>query len=246
MFSSFFSQAFVYLIAAVLAVPLARRLGLGSVLGYILAGVVIGPFVLGLVGQETQDVMHFAEFGVVLMLFLIGLELEPNVLWRMRVPILGLGGAQVLLTAAVFAALMLAMEIAWQTALAVGFTLALSSTAVVLQSLKERGWMTTAAGRAGFSVLLFQDIAVIPLLAVLPFLALPELAAGPTEAAAHGAADARAGWLQGVLVLGVVVGIVVAGRFLMRPMFHLIASTRSLELFIATALALVVGITLAT
>jgi monovalent cation:proton antiporter-2 (CPA2) family protein len=250
MFSGFFAQAFVYLIAAVLAVPLARRLGLGSVLGYILAGVVIGPFVLGLVGQETQGVMHFAEFGVVLMLFLIGLELEPTVLWRMRVPILGLGGAQVLVTAVVFAALMLAVSIPWQTALAVGFILALSSTAVVLQSLKERGWMTTPAGRAGFSVLLFQDIAVIPLLAVLPFLALPELAAGPAsgpaEAVAHGAAGGRPGWLQALLVLGVVVGIVVAGRFLMRPVFHWIASTRSLELFIATALALVVGITLAT
>jgi len=250
MFSGFFAQAFVYLIAAVLAVPLARRLGLGSVLGYILAGVVIGPFVLGLVGQETQGVMHFAEFGVVLMLFLIGLELEPTVLWRMRVPILGLGGAQVLVTAIVFAALMLAVNIAWQTALAVGFILALSSTAVVLQSLKEKGWMTTPAGRAGFSVLLFQDIAVIPLLAVLPFLALPELAAGladgPVEAAAHGAVGGRPGWLQALLVLGVVVGIVVAGRFLMRPVFHWIASTHSLELFIATALALVVGITLAT
>ena len=246
MFSGFFSQAFVYLVAAVLAVPLARRLGLGSVLGYILAGIAIGPFVLGLVGQETQDVMHFAEFGVVLMLFLVGLELEPALLWRMRVPILGLGGAQVTITAAALAAVGLAAGLPWQTALAVGFILALSSTAIVLQTLKEKGWMNTASGRAGFSVLLFQDVAVIPLLAVLPFLAVPELVPAVADSGAHGAAVHRAGWLQALLVLGVVVGIVVAGRFLMRPVFHWIASTRSLELFIATALSLVVGITLAT
>jgi monovalent cation:proton antiporter-2 (CPA2) family protein len=256
MFSGFFSQAFVYLLAAVLAVPLARRMGLGSALGYILAGVAIGPFVLGLVGQETQDVMHFAEFGVVLMLFLVGLELEPRLLWRMRVPILGLGGAQVVLTAAVVAAVAMLLGQAWQTAVAVGLILSLSSTAIVLQSLKEKGWMNTAAGRAGFSVLLFQDIAVIPILAALPFLALPGLALpGPAlpdlgaalaEGAAHAGAPERPGWLQALLVLGVVGGIVLAGRFLLRPLFRWIASTRSLELFIATALTLIVGITLAT
>jgi monovalent cation:proton antiporter-2 (CPA2) family protein len=252
MFSGLFAQAFVYLLAAVLAVPLARRMGLGSALGYILAGVLIGPFVLGLVGQETQDVMHFAEFGVVLMLFLVGLELEPAVLWRMRVPILGLGGAQVGVTAAAIAVAAWYLGQPWQTALAIGLTLSLSSTAMVLQTLKEKAWMGTRAGRAGFSVLLFQDIAVIPILAVLPFLALPELApdmaAGLADAAehGHGAGAGRPGWLQALAVLGVVGGIVVAGRFLMRPVFHWIASTRSLELFIATALTLVVGITLAT
>jgi monovalent cation:proton antiporter-2 (CPA2) family protein len=246
MFSGFFSQAFVYLLAAMLAVPLARRMGLGSALGYILAGVAIGPFVLGLVGQETQDVMHFAEFGVVLMLFLIGLELEPAVLWRMRVPILGLGGSQVVLTGAVLGGIALALGLPWQTALAVGLILALSSTAMVLQTLKERGWMTTGAGRAGFSVLLFQDIAVIPILAVLPFLAVPDLVGVAGDGAAHAPAADRPGWLQALLVLGVVVGIVLAGRFLMRPLFRWIASTRSLELFMTTALTLVVGITLAT
>jgi len=246
MFSGVFSQAFIYLLAAVLAVPLARRMGLGSALGYILAGVIIGPFVLGLVGQETQDVMHFAEFGVVLMLFLVGLELEPAVLWRMRVPILGLGGAQVVLTALVIAGVALAMGQAWQTAVAIGLILALSSTAIVLQTLKEKGWMGTPAGRAGFSVLLFQDIAVIPMLAVLPFMAVPDLAGEAAAASAHGAGAVRSGWIQALLVLGVVAGIVVAGRFLMRPIFHWIASTRSLELFIAMALTLIVGITLAT
>ena len=246
MFSGVFSQAFVYLLAAVLAVPLAKRLGLGSALGYILAGVIIGPFVLGLVGQETQDVMHFAEFGVVLMLFLVGLELEPAVLWRMRVPILGLGGAQVVLTALVVAGVAVMLGQPWQTAAAIGLSLALSSTAIVLQTLKERGWMNTPAGRSSFSVLLFQDIAVIPILALLPFLAVPELAGEAAGAGVHGPAEEHPGWLQALLVLGVVVGIVVAGRFLMRPVFHWIASTRSLELFIATALTLIVGITLAT
>jgi len=246
MFSGFFAQAFVYLVAAVVAVPLAKRMGLGSALGYILAGIAIGPFVLGLVGQETQDVMHFAEFGVVLMLFLIGLELEPAVLWRMRVPILGLGGAQVVLTALALGGIALSLGLPWQTSLAIGLTLALSSTAMVLQSLKEKGWEKTPAGRAGFSVLLFQDIAVIPILAVLPFLALPELFPQVAGSEAHDLHPARPGWLQALLVLAIVIGIVAAGRYLLRPVFHWIASTRSLELFLATALALVVGITLAT
>jgi len=245
MFSGFFSQALVYLLAAVLAVPLAKRLGLGSALGYLLAGVAIGPFVFGFIGPEGQDVMHFAEFGVVLMLFLVGLELEPRVLWRMRVPILGLGGSQVLITAVVVGAAAFYLGLPWQTALATGLILALSSTAMVLQTLSEKSWMGTAAGRAGFSVLLFQDIAVIPVLALLPFLAVQGIDPGVAESGAHGAQAGFDGWLKALVVLGVVGGIVFAGRFLMRPIFHWIASTRSLELFIATALTLIIGITLA-
>jgi monovalent cation:proton antiporter-2 (CPA2) family protein len=245
MYSNFLSQAFIYLIAAVLAVPLAKRLGLGSALGYILAGVIIGPFVLGFVGEEGQDVMHFAEFGVVLMLFLVGLELEPSRLWRLRVPILGLGGSQVVVTTVVITMIAWYLGEKIQTALAVGMILALSSTAMVLQSLKERGWLNTEAGRAGFSVLLFQDVAVIPILAILPFLALPEVSAGLADAGLDGAAEEMPGWLQGLMILAVVAAIVFAGRFLMRPVFHWIATTRSLELFIATALTLIVGVTLA-
>jgi len=244
MFNEFFSQAFVYLAAAVLAVPLAKRLGLGSALGYLLAGLIIGPHLLGLVGEEGQDVMHFAEFGVVLMLFLVGLELEPRVLWRMRVPILGLGGSQVVLTTLVISILAFAFGLEWQTALAIGLALSLSSTAIVLQTLNEKGWIKTEAGRGGFSVLLFQDIAVIPILALLPFLALPAFNQQVSEAASHAVQGNRPGWLQALLVLGIVVGIVVAGRFLTRPVFRWIANTRSREVFMATALALVVGITL--
>jgi len=244
MFSGIFSQAIVYLAAAVLAVPLAKRLGLGSALGYLLAGVIIGPFVLGLVGEEGQDVMHFAEFGVVLMLFLVGLELEPAVLWRMRGPILGLGGSQVVITTLMIGTVAFALGQEWQSALAIGLILSLSSTAIVLQTLKEKGWMKTDAGNRGFSVLLFQDIAVIPILAVLPFLTVPGLGQEVAELAAHGARPDRPGWLQGLLVLGVVVSIIIGGRFLTRPVFHWIAATRSHEVFIATALTLIVGITL--
>ena len=246
MFSEIFLQAIVYLLAAVVAVPLAKRLGLGSALGYILAGVIIGPYLLGLVGEHGQDVMHFAEFGVVLMLFLVGLELEPSVLWRMRVPIIGMGGSQVLVSALAIAAVAYGFGLAWQTSVAIGLSLSLSSTAIVLQSLKEKGWMKTRPGRGSFSVLLFQDVAVIPILAVLPFLAVPEIAGMASDGAnAHGAAGDLPGWLQALLVVGIVAGIVVAGRFLMRPVFRWIAATRSQELFMATALTLIIGITLA-
>lgn len=150
---SFLAQAFVYLLAAVIAVPIARRFGLGSVLGYLLAGIAIGPFGLGLVGDEGQDLMHFAEFGVVMMLFVIGLELEPALLWRLRGPILGMGGLQVSVTTILVAGVAAAAGLTWQAALAVGMTLSLSSTAIVLQTLSEKGQLRTAGGQSSFSVL---------------------------------------------------------------------------------------------
>jgi monovalent cation:proton antiporter-2 (CPA2) family protein len=234
---SVLAQAFVYLAAAVLGVPLAKRLGLGSVLGYLLAGVAIGPYVLGLVGGEGHTVMHFAELGVVMMLFLVGLELRPTVLWQLRRPILGLGGLQVAGTTVAIAAAALALGVAWKPALAIGMILAMSSTAIVLQSLAEKGQLKTPGGQAGFSVLLFQDIAVIPILAVFPLLA----AGGARAPSAEGG---RPGWLQALLVLGAVVGLVLAGRYIVRPFFRLLAETRLREVFTAAALFLVVGITL--
>src|SRR5438067_4008033 len=163
-------QAFIYLAAALVAVPLAKRLGLGSVLGYLLAGVLIGPYALKLVGGGG-DVMHFAEFGVVMMLFLIGLELRPALLWQLRGPILGMGGLQVAVTAIVLGMVAMFVGASWKPSLAVGLMLAMSSTAIVLQSLGEKGVLKTPGGEASFAVLLFQDIAVIPILAAMPLLA---------------------------------------------------------------------------
>ena len=235
-------QAFVYLTAALVAVPVANRLGLGSVLGYLLAGVVIGPFALGLVGGEGQEVMHFAEFGVVMMLFLIGLELRPSVLWELRRSILGMGGLQVVLTALAVAGVGLALGLAPGTAITAGMILSLSSTAIVLQSLSEKGLLRTEGGQASFSVLLFQDIAVIPMIAVIPLLAAPGAVEHAVEA--HGAAPDRPAWLQALLVLGAVGGIILAGRFLLRPVFRFLAATRQREVFTAASLFLVIGIAL--
>lgn len=247
----FFFQAFVYLVAAVLSVLVAKRLGLGSVLGYLIAGVVIGPFGLSFVGsKEGTDVMHFAEFGVVMMLFLVGLELQPSLLWRLRVPILGLGGLQVAVTTLVVAVISLVFGLSWQTALAVGLILTQSSTAIVLQTLKEKGLTKTEAGQSAFSVLLFQDIAIIPILALLPLLAIRPASVSQAGnvifvAAQTSQQGALPAWQQALLVIGIVGGIIAAGRFLMRPVFRFIADTRLQELFTATALLLVIGIALA-
>lgn len=240
----FFYQAFVYLSAAVVAVPIAKRLGLGSVLGYLIAGVLIGPFVFGFIGEEGQDVMHFAEFGVVMMLFLVGLELQPSLLWKMRAPILGLGGLQVLVTAIIITVIVLIISpLAWQTALAIGLTLALSSTAIVLQTLNEKGLLKSEGGQNAFSVLLFQDIAVIPILAILPLLAVTEVHhTGGHES--HTLIENLPIIWQTLVIFGVIVSIIVAGRYLISPAFRLIAQTGLRELFTAAALLLVIGITL--
>lgn len=247
MTDDFFLQAFVYLAAAVIAVPIARRFGLGSALGYLLAGLIIGPNFLSLVGEKGQDVMHFAEYGVVLMLFLVGLELQPSVLWRMRVPIIGLGGLQVVVTTLFITVFCAWVGYEWQTSLAIGLILSLSSTAMVLQTLDEKGWMKTAPGQSAFSVLLFQDIAVIPILAIMPFLAVPVFHDSEklTQLVTAEAQSGRPGWLSALLVVGVVAAIILGGIYLTRPVFHYIARTRSREIFIAATLLLIVGITLA-
>ncbi|MEM9696550.1 MAG: monovalent cation:proton antiporter-2 (CPA2) family protein, partial [Myxococcota bacterium] len=238
----FFFQAFVYLTAAVVTVPIAKRLGLGSVLGYLIAGMLIGPAGLGLIGEEGQDVMHFAEFGVVMMLFVVGLELEPALLWRLRLPIVGMGGLQVAGTAAAFMGIALGFGFVWKEALAIGMVLALSSTAIVLQTFNEKGLMGTSAGQSGFAVLLFQDIAVIPMLALFPLLATHDPSGGDGHHTAF--IDTLPGWLQTLVVLGAVAAIVIGGRFALRPAFRAIAKTHLRELFVASVLLLVIGIAL--
>ncbi len=252
-------QAFVYLCAAVIAVPIAKRLGLGSVLGYLIAGILIGP-IFGLVGSETKEIQHFAELGVVMMLFLVGLELDPSTLWQMRARLVGLGGLQVGLTAASIAAVLLLFGVEWHLAVAVGLIFSLSSTAIVLQTLSEKGLTRTEGGRSSFSVLLFQDIAVIPMLALMPVLAVPEMAdlGAQTVTPATGlegsdATDLHAdmslveglsGWAHALVVLGAVALVLLGGHFLSRPLFRFIAESRLREIFTATALLLVVAIAL--
>ena len=250
---SFLYQASIYLAAAVIAVPIAARLGLGSVLGYLAAGIVIGP-VLGLVGTETQDLQHFAEFGVVMMLFLIGLELEPRALWDMRHKLLGLGGAQIVLTTVAVMAAAMGFGLDWSTGLAVGLVLALSSTAIVLQTLSEKGLMQTGGGRSAFSVLLTQDIAVIPMLALMPLLAMPLVARvgpngevmRPSDMADHGHSmslvEGLPGWGVTLVTLGAVAVVILAGIYLIRPLFRFIHHAHLREMYTALALLIVLGI----
>ncbi|MFI2818876.1 monovalent cation:proton antiporter-2 (CPA2) family protein [Vreelandella piezotolerans] len=242
--TGYFIQAFIYLVAAVIAVPLAKRFGLGSVLGYLVAGVVIGP-VLGLVGQETTIIQHFAEFGVVMMLFLVGMELDPKGLWAMRVRLLGLGGLQVVLTAAAGAAIAWWLGLVWQTALAVGLIFALSSTAIVLQTLNEKGLSKTEGGRSAFSVLLFQDIAVIPMLALIPLLALPELMGAPGGDHGHAGLSLVAhlpAWAHALVVVAAIGGVIVGGYYLGPLLFRYVIGSGLREVFTASALMLVIGI----
>jgi monovalent cation:proton antiporter-2 (CPA2) family protein len=230
-------QAFVYLLAGVVAVPLARRLGMGSILGYLVAGIIIGPSVLGLVGEDPEGVMALAEFGIVMMLFIIGLELRPELLWELRSSILGLGALQTSLTVAGVAGIGMAFGLPWQQALAIGLIFAGSSTAISVQTLQETGLMPTPAGRSGFAILLFQDITVIPILAVLPL-----LAAGSAVPSAEGTGG---GVTSVLLVLGAAAAIVAGGRFIITPVFRAIAAARIPEIFTAAALLIVVGVTLA-
>ncbi|MGH6967147.1 MAG: monovalent cation:proton antiporter-2 (CPA2) family protein [Phenylobacterium sp.] len=231
-------QALVYLAAGVVSVPIAKRLGLGSVLGYLIAGVLVGPFLLDMVG-EAAEVQRFAEFGVVILLFLIGLEVRPALLWQMRTTIFGLGAAQLLGTAALVGGASMIFGLDWRVGAAVGLILAMSSTAIVLQSLEEKGQRQGPVGESAFGVLLFQDLAVIPLFALLPL-----LAPAGSPAATHGPVVSMLaflpGWAQALAQIGAIVGIVIGGRYLTRPMFRFIAAARLREIFTASALLLVV------
>ena len=247
--TDFLMLAFTFLLAGVVAVPLAARFGLGSVLGYLLAGIAISPL-LGLLHVDVVSIQHFAEFGVVMMLFLVGLELEPRRLWRLRDRLFGLGGLQVVLTTAAVTAIVMAFGQPWTIALAAGLVLSLSSTAIVLQTLNERGLMRSEGGQSSFSVLLFQDIAVIPMLALMPLLAVPGLVAGVGSGSGGdhepglSLVNHLSGWQAALVTIAAVGAVILIGRWLTRPLFRFIARPRLRELFIAAALVIVVGIAL--
>ncbi len=245
--------AFLFLIAGVIAVPVAARFGLGSVLGYLIAGIVISP-VLYALHIDVVAIQHIAEFGVVMMLFLVGLELEPRMLWQMRNRLLGLGGLQVVLTAGLVTAIAMLFGLPFTISLAIGLVLCLSSTAIVLQTLNEKGLMKSDGGQAGFSVLLFQDIAVIPMLALIPLLAMPELmdtasaVGSAAEADGHGAGVSLVehvnGWQRTIITIAAIAAVILGGHYLVRPLFRYIAMANLREIFVAAALMLVVGIAL--
>ncbi|WBU59495.1 cation:proton antiporter domain-containing protein [Paracoccus albus] len=249
--TGFLMLATIFLLAGIISVPLATRFGLGSVLGYLVAGIVISPL-LGLLHVDVVSIQHFAEFGVVMMLFLVGLELEPRMLWQMRGKLLGLGGLQVGVTTLLVAAVGIAMGLYWTIALALGMVFALSSTAIVLQTLGEKGLMRSDGGQASFSVLLFQDIAVIPMLAFIPLLAMPGLM-DPAPVAEHAGeashqtlslVEGRPGWQVALITLAAIAAVIAAGIYLTRPVFRYVALANLREIFVATALAFVVGIAL--
>ena len=229
---SLLAEAAIFLAAAVVTVPIFRKLRLGAVLGYLAAGVIIGPWALRLV-TDVDNILHFAELGVVLLLFVIGLELQPSRLWVLRKAVFGLGGAQVAVTGAVLAAVGLALGQSWQSALVTGLGLAMSSTAFVLQVLAERKQLTTRHGRAAFAILLFQDLSVIPLLALIPL-----LSTGPTMPQSGNL------WLAAGQAVAVIVAVILGGRLLLRPILRTIADSGIQEIFTAAALLVVIGISL--
>jgi len=239
--TEFLFQAIIYLAAAVIFVPIAKKLGMSSILGYLLAGIIIGPFVIGFIGQEAHSIMHFAEFGIVMMLFLIGLEMEPGKFWKMRKVFFGMGSMQLFGTILIlFLGCYLLLDWNWKTTLAVSLTLALSSSAIVLQSLSEKGLRNTAVGQSSFAVVLFQDIAVIPILIFLPILAttIPETSSDINQSLI----SSLPLWLQAGIIVGIISLIYFGGRFLFVLLFKIIAKTQVQELFTATALLLVVSI----
>ncbi|MCE0493985.1 glutathione-regulated potassium-efflux system protein KefB [Vibrio salinus] len=225
--SEFLESGAIFLTSAAIAVPIAQRAGLGSVLGYLIAGVIIGPWGLGLI-NDVDEILHFAEFGVVMLLFLIGLELNIKKLWKMRGPIIGLGGAQVVVTASLLFSLVHLCGLSWQSSLVVGMGLALSSTAIALRVIEEQKLERSETGNSGFAILLFQDIAVIPMLAILPVLA------GKTSGS----------WVDAIWMLCGIAGLLLGGKYLLNPLFRYIVMSKVRELFTVASLLLVIGIAL--
>lgn len=252
--SEFLLLACIFLGAGIIAVPIASRIGLGSVLGYLIAGVLIAP-ILAWLHVDVVSIQHFAEFGVVMMLFLVGLELEPKKLWEMRSRLTFLGGGQVVITAAGITIVAMLFGLTLKMSIAIGLIFALSSTAIVLQTLQEKGLLGSDGGQGAFSVLLLQDIAVIPMLALLPLLASPELVQVTEQMADSAAAngghelglslvDNLAIWQKTLAIMVAVSFVVVGGHYLAQPLFRYIAKANLRELFTAAALFLVIGIAL--
>lgn len=238
----FLLQLFIFLAAAAISVPIAKKLGLGSVLGYLIAGIVIGPYGASLI-HDIEAIMHFTEFGVVMMLFLVGLELKPSLLWQLKTPILGFGGSQVLISTIIISFISVVF-LPWQQALAVGLILSLSSTAIVLQTLQEKGKMKTEAGQSVFAVLLFQDLAVIPMLAVIPLLATLPILSGGHHDSSFIDISGLPSYLQVIVTLAAISFVLILGKFGCRPIFRVIAKTGVREIFVAAALSLVIGTSL--
>ena len=245
MTEGFLFYALIFLLAAVIVVPFAKRFGLGPILGYLLAGIAIGPYVLGLI-KKPDDILHFSEFGVILMLFLIGIELQPSTLWRLRKSILGLGTSQVVLSIGLIAAVAVMFGVPWPIAAGIGMAVSLSSTAITIQLMTERNLMPTYTGQSAFSILLFQDIAVIPILAALPllsnFMVEPETLVQAVEAA-ETEVESYSLWEETLKVIGLVSLLIAGGHYGLRHVLRFIAQTRVPEIFTATALLLVVGVT---
>ncbi|RTY57141.1 glutathione-regulated potassium-efflux system protein KefB [Pantoea sp. YU22] len=216
----------IYLVAAVLIVPIAARLGIGAVLGYLVAGIAIGPWGLGFI-SDVEEILHFSELGVVFLMFIIGLELNPSKLWALRRSIFGVGAAQVLISAGILGALLWLSDFSWQAAVIGGIGLAMSSTAMALQLMRDKGMNRSEAGQLGFSVLLFQDLAVIPALALVPLLA--------------GSDSGTIDWMKVGMKVLAFAGMLVGGRYLLRPIFRFIAASGVREVFTAAALLLVLG-----
>lgn len=239
----FLLNSIIYILAAIVCVPIAKRLGMGSVLGYLLAGILIGPYVLGFISNEGEghDIMHNAEFGVVMMLFLIGLELEPQNLWKMKSLIITVGLTQVLVTAALITGVGFALGFDWRLCLAAGLSMALSSTAIVIQNLKEKNEMGSPGGKMSFGVLLMQDIAVIPILALLPLLAMAAVGI-QGDSGSHGILENQPGWIQTLMIFAAIGVVVLLGRFGFGPLLNWVSKTKLRELFTASALLIVVGI----
>jgi len=245
---SLLNSVFVFLAAAILIVPLIKLSGLGSVIGYLIAGILIGPSVAGLI-TEPETILHFSEFGVVMMLFLIGLELKPQQLWEMRVRLIGLGGLQIGITTLLVSSafMILSSDTNLGTAVVIGMALSLSSTAVAIQVMQDRNMLLSEPGQSAFSVLLFQDVIVIAMIAAVPLLAEHFVVQASSIAASLGGdhhntdPNALSGWYYGIAILGVFGGMMLAGRLLLNPLFKIVARSKVRETFTAIALALVIG-----